>query len=154
MISPHVPVEQEPSLNWAMGHLLEPAALDSRQLVSTMEGLLGPQVDYADIYLQSIRHESWMLEEGLVKEGTYHHSRGMGLRAVSGEKTGFAYVDSIDLPSLQKASQAAKSIGLKPSSPSLKLSSPSLSRGSSARSPCESSSTALTVPITKLLLKS
>ena len=67
-------------------------------------------VDLADLYFQSSQHESWMLEDGIVKEGSYNIERGVGIRAISGEKTGFSYSDDISAASIKKAAAAAKSI--------------------------------------------
>ena len=68
------------------------------------------QVDYADLYFQYSRSESWGLEEGQVKSGNFSIDQGVGVRAVSGEKTAFAYSDDINLPALQQAANATKSI--------------------------------------------
>jgi TldD protein len=72
--------------------------------------LLGAGVDTADIYLQATRYESWGLEDGIVKEGTHSIDRGAGIRAVSGEKTGFAYSDDIALSALLEAARSARAI--------------------------------------------
>jgi TldD protein len=68
------------------------------------------QVDYADLYFQYSRSESWGLEEGQVKSGAFAIDQGVGVRAVSGEKTAFAYSDEINLPALQEAATASKAI--------------------------------------------
>ena len=77
-------------------------------------GLLGrlsaKDIDTGELFFQLARYESWGLEDGTVKSGTYSVDRGVGVRAVSGEKTGFAYVDNIALPSLRDATEAARSI--------------------------------------------
>jgi len=67
-------------------------------------------VDSGDIYFQTTKHESWVLEDGLVRTGTHATEQGVGIRAISGEKTGFAYADEIILPALLKASGAARAI--------------------------------------------
>lgn len=72
--------------------------------------LLSASVDAADVYLQSTRFESWMLEDGIVKEGSHSIEQGAGVRAVSGEKTGFAYSDEIALPTLLEAATNARAI--------------------------------------------
>jgi TldD protein len=72
--------------------------------------MMGRQVDYADLYFQASQHETWVLEDGIVKEGSYNIERGVGVRAISGEKTGFAYSDDITPEALQKAADAAKGI--------------------------------------------
>ena len=67
-------------------------------------------VDYADLYFQSNYSESWILEDGIIKGGRFDIDRGVGVRAMSGEKTGFAYADDIVMPALEQAAQAARSI--------------------------------------------
>lgn len=89
---------------------LEPANLKTSHLDSVMAKLLSRQVDYADIYFQYSKLESWVLEDGIVKDGSYNIEKGSGLRAVSGEKTGFAYVDDIELPGLLNAAGTACAI--------------------------------------------
>lgn len=90
--------------------LLEPAGLNENQLERILTEIVGYQVDSADLYFQSIRSESWRLEDGIVKEGHHDIRRGVGARAISGEKTGFAYSDDIVLPALIEATHAARSI--------------------------------------------
>ena len=68
------------------------------------------RIDYADLYFQLSQDESWVLEDGIIKEGGFHIDRGVGVRAVSGEKTGFAYADQINLANLQQCAEAAKGI--------------------------------------------
>ncbi|OQX41979.1 MAG: metalloprotease TldD, partial [Candidatus Sedimenticola endophacoides] len=91
------------SLEIAQSMLLEPAALGEANLDRVMDELLRHRVDHADLYFQAGRLESWALEEGIIREGSYSIERGVGVRAVSGEKTGFAYTDEIQLPSLLEA---------------------------------------------------
>jgi TldD protein len=67
-------------------------------------------IDYADLYFQISRQESWSVEDGIIREGSFSHDQGVGVRAVSGEKTGFAYSDELLLPALQKAATAARAI--------------------------------------------
>ncbi|MFP3526483.1 DNA gyrase modulator, partial [Pantoea sp. SIMBA_072] len=67
-------------------------------------------IDFADIYLQHSVNESWVLEDGIIKDGAFHIETGMGVRAVQGEKTGFAYADEITLKALQRTSEAARGI--------------------------------------------
>ena len=86
--------------------LLEPAGLGGGDLDRVMGQLLGATVDAADVYLQATRYESWALEDGIVKEGSHSIDRGVGVRAVSGEKTGFAYSDDIALPALLRPRKA------------------------------------------------
>ncbi|KZK69600.1 metalloprotease TldD [Shewanella baltica] len=68
------------------------------------------KIDYSDLYFQGSRHESWVLEDGIIKDGSFHIERGVGVRAISGEKTGFAYADDITPAALSAAAQAARSI--------------------------------------------
>lgn len=90
--------------------LLTRAQLDENQLARTLSELYQGSVDYADIYLQSSHQESWVLEDGIVKSGSFSIDRGLGVRAVEGEKTGFAYADTISSQSLGQAATAARSI--------------------------------------------
>jgi len=90
--------------------ILDPAELSEHQLQQILGGVMSHQVDYADLYFQTLSHESWALEDGIVKDGSFNIDRGVGVRAVSGEKTGFAYSDEIALKSLEQAAGAAKSI--------------------------------------------
>ncbi len=90
--------------------LLADSQIDDAVLSQTLDSIYQRKVDLADLYFQSSRHESWMLEDGIVKEGSYNIERGVGVRAVSGEKTGFAYSDDITVDALKKAADAAKGI--------------------------------------------
>ena len=98
------------SLKLAEQQLLAPGGLDQGQLELVLGDLMGPAVDSGDIYFQTTKHESWVLEDGLVRTGTHSTEQGVGIRAISGEKTGFAYADEIILPALLKASGAARAI--------------------------------------------
>lgn len=90
--------------------LLEPAGLTENQLQTILSQLLSPSVDMADLYFQATQSESWVLEDRIVKNGSFNIERGVGVRAISGEKTGFAYSDDIILPALQSAATMAASI--------------------------------------------
>ncbi|MBL4822850.1 MAG: metalloprotease TldD [Colwellia sp.] len=90
--------------------LLADSHIDDAILSKTLKSMMGRQVDFADLYFQSSQHESWMLEDGIVKEGSYNMERGVGVRAISGEKTGFAYSDDISPLALQQAADAARGI--------------------------------------------
>ena len=98
------------TLQAAAEHLLAPGDLDERALSRTLDSLLAHRVDLADLYFQSTRAESWVLEDGIVKEGSHSIEQGVGVRAVCGEKTGFAYSDEIVLPALTQAAEAARAI--------------------------------------------
>ena len=97
-------------LKMACHDLLDPAGLTEHQLQNILYQLSGKQVDYADLYFQSTYSEAWILENGILKTGTFDIDRGVGVRAMSGEKTGFAYADDIAMPALEQAVQAARSI--------------------------------------------
>jgi TldD protein len=98
------------ALQIAQEQLLEPGGLDQVQLETVLSHLMGPAVDSGDLYFQVARNESWLLEDGLVRSGSYSVEQGVGIRAISGEKTGFAYADEIIMPSLLQASGAARAI--------------------------------------------
>ncbi|MBT6276232.1 MAG: metalloprotease TldD, partial [Chromatiales bacterium] len=80
--------------------LLVPGGIDESGIAHTLSRVMTHRVDAADLYFQHSRSESWVLEDGRVKEGGYHIEQGVGVRAISGEKTGFAYSDEIVLPAL------------------------------------------------------
>jgi TldD protein len=90
--------------------LLQPSGLDVAALQGVLGNMMSHKVDYADLYFQYSRAESWGLEEGQVKSGNFSIDQGVGVRAVSGEKTAFAYSDDINLPALQQAANATKAI--------------------------------------------
>ena len=91
-------------------HLLTPGNLSIEQLPAILGDLAGPGIDAADLYFQSQISESWVLEDGIVKEGSFNLDQGVGVRAQSGEKTGFAYSNAIHVEALGQAVQAARSI--------------------------------------------
>ncbi|KTD16365.1 metalloprotease TldD [Legionella jordanis] len=90
--------------------LLKPASLDESTLEKLIRSMITQHVDDADLYFQSSSYESWYLEDSEVKSGSYSIDRGVGIRAVSGDKTGYAYCDDILLPAMQRAADAARSI--------------------------------------------
>ena len=90
--------------------MLVPTGVGLPELEQAMNRLLSRQVDYADLYCQLTRFETWTVEDGIVREGTFSMDQGVGVRAISGEKTGFAYADQLDLKSLTDAVGAARSI--------------------------------------------
>ncbi len=97
-------------LEIARQSILAPSGLDENRVASVLGNVMGYSVDYADLYFQLIREESWSLEDSIVKDGMHSIEQGVGVRALAGEKTGFAYSDEIVLPALQEASQAARAI--------------------------------------------
>src|SRR5687767_9987913 len=90
--------------------LLAPYALDDNRLQSVFGEIMTHKVDYADLYFQYSRNESWSLEEGIVKTGSFNIDQGVGVRAVTGEKTAFAYSDDISLNALISAAEATRAI--------------------------------------------
>ena len=97
-------------LDVAKQAILVPGGLSEADLERVLHQLLTHHVDDADLYFQSSRHETWSLEDGIVKSGTHSIERGVGVRAISGEKTGFSYSDEIVLPALTQAAEAARAI--------------------------------------------
>ena len=98
------------ALSLATATLLEPAALDEGSIRRVLSGLMKPGIDAADLYFQNSVSESWFFEDGIVKDGAHSIEQGVGVRAISGEKTGFAYSDEIDARSLLEAAQSARAI--------------------------------------------
>ncbi|MGY6275916.1 metalloprotease TldD [Methylomonas sp. MgM2] len=90
--------------------ILAANGLEVRDVDRVMSALLSTPVDAADIYFQASHFESWSMEGGIVKEGTHSIERGAGVRVVSGDKTGFAYSDRIELPILLEAADNVKAI--------------------------------------------
>ncbi|MBO1255829.1 metalloprotease TldD [Alteromonas sp. 5E99-2] len=99
--------------NSVVDDLLTQSKLDQSLCQQAIDQMLSHKVDFADLYFQSSQHESWVLEDGIVKDGSFNVERGVGVRAISGEKTGFAYSDDIQLDALMKASAAAANIAPK-----------------------------------------
>jgi len=90
--------------------LLRPGGLSAGDLDGLFSRLMGPSIDAADLYFQHSRSESWVLEDGIVKDGNHSIEQGVGVRALSGEKAGFAYSDEIVLPALLEAAGSARAI--------------------------------------------
>jgi TldD protein len=97
-------------LETAQRTLLAPFDLEAAKLERVFGTLAGRRVDYADLYFQYSRYEGWALEEGIVKSGSFNIEQGVGVRAVSGEKTAFAYSDEISFDALQDAAKATRAI--------------------------------------------
>jgi TldD protein len=91
-------------------NLLDASNLNRSKLETALDTIYQHDNDFADLYFQSSQHETWVLEDGIIKEGSYNIERGVGVRAVSGEKTGFAYSDEISPEALMKAAKASRSI--------------------------------------------
>lgn len=107
MISRDITIER---LATARALLLEPFGLDESQLQKTLALIAEQKIDDADLYFQYTRSEGWSLEEGIVKTGSFSIDQGVGVRAVTGEKTAFAYSDDISMASLTDAALTVRSI--------------------------------------------
>src|SRR5438309_1211734 len=94
----------------AQSFLLAPHDLETGKLAGVFGSLLSHRLDYADLYFQYSRSEGWSLEEGIVKSGSFSIDQGVGVRAIAGEKTAFAYSDEISLPALDDAAKATRAI--------------------------------------------
>jgi TldD protein len=113
------PTATHAPLDVARQMILSPSGLDEGRIASVLGNVMGYSVDYADLYFQLSREESWSLEDSIVKDGTHSIEQGVGVRALAGEKTGFAYSDEIVLPALHEASHAARAIARSGASSSL-----------------------------------
>ena len=98
------------SLATARSLLLEPWGLDESHLARALSEIHAHKVDYADLYFQYSCSEGWSLEEGIVKTGSFSIDQGVGVRAVSGEKTAFAYSDSLSESALMSSARAVRTI--------------------------------------------
>ena len=98
------------TLALAQDRLLAPTGLDLSQLDHAFGRLMGPGVDFGDLYFQHSRRESWTVEDGIVKDGAHSIEQGVGVRAISGERTGFAYSDDIRADALIESAGAARAI--------------------------------------------
>lgn len=97
-------------LNQVSDSLLLPSGLQLSHLSQVLDRFSDREIDYADLYFQLSQDESWSLEDSIIKEGGFYIDRGFGVRAVSGEKTGFAYADQITLAQLEQCAMAARGI--------------------------------------------
>jgi TldD protein len=103
-------MSQNSALAQAESLLLAPFSLTEGDLSRTFGQILTHQVDYADLYFQYSRSEAWSLDEGIVKSGSFNIDQGVGVRALSGEKTSFAYSDDISSRALSDAATAVRAI--------------------------------------------
>src|SRR6476659_11151560 len=90
--------------------LLTPYGLDEGLITRTLAEIFTHRVDYADLYFQFTKSEGWSLEEGIVKSGSFSIDQGVGVRAVSGDRTAFAYSDDISEAALLEAAAATRTI--------------------------------------------
>lgn len=98
------------TLNTVEKTMLAQADMGQDELQAILAKIATRDVDYADIYFQSCWHESLVLEDSIIKDGSFNIDRGVGVRAISGEKTGFAYSDQINLLALEQSAKAARGI--------------------------------------------
>jgi len=103
-------IESPDPIATAESVLLDPAGLRFADVEAALDGLMSSGIDYGDLYFQFARSETWSVEDGLVKDGVYSVDRGVGVRGVSGEKTGFAYADQLSKRALNDAVAAARGI--------------------------------------------
>ena len=103
-------ISNEQLLSTASDTLLVPNGLDAGRLSHVFGQIMTHQVDYADLYFQYSRSEGWSLEDGIVKIGSFNIEQGVGVRAISGEKSAFAYSDDISLNALESAASATRAI--------------------------------------------
>jgi TldD protein len=106
-------IAREPTLErlaLAQGLLLEPFGLSETALGAALRTITEHRIDDADLYFQLTRHEGWSLEEGIVKSGSFSIDQGVGVRAVAGEKTAFAYSDDISEAALLDAARTVRTI--------------------------------------------
>ncbi len=97
-------------MNHVEKNILADSGLDKNNLHEVLDFMHQRQLDYSDLYFQTSQHESWVLEDGIVKDGSFNIERGVGVRAIDGEKSGFAYSDDINFAALKSAAEAARSI--------------------------------------------
>ena len=90
--------------------LLAPYELGEGKLGQVFGSIMAHRIDYADLYFQYVRSEGWSLEEGIVKAGSFNIEQGVGVRAITGEKTAFAFSDDISLVALEDAASATRAI--------------------------------------------
>ena len=111
--------------------LLTPFGLDESHLARALAEIKAHRVDEADLYFQYTRSEGWSLEEGIVKTGSFSIDQGVGVRAVSGEKTAFAYSDDISEASLLDAARTVRTISHAAQKGRVKVASPKIARSRS-----------------------
>src|SRR5205809_8145034 len=108
----------------AQSFLLAPHDLETGKLAGVFGSLLSHRIDDADLYFQYTRSEGWSLEEGIVKSGSFGIDQGVGVRAVAGEKTAFAYSDDISEAALLDAARTVRTIAASGQSRRVKVGTP------------------------------
>ncbi len=134
-------------------NILEPAQLSIDQIDSTLAHLQHHEIDLGDLYFQVSQQESWIMDDGIIREGSFNIENGVGIRAVSGEKTGFAYSDDLSLKALIESADNARAIarlGLNQTAPSVRAE-PSVNPLYASHNPIDSRSAADKVDLLKRL---
>ena len=90
--------------------ILEPSELDIDRLDGFLDGLQGKFIDAGDLYFQTSQQESWVMDDGILREGSFNIEKGVGIRAMSEEKTGFAYCDDLNSNAITQAVRNARAI--------------------------------------------
>lgn len=90
--------------------ILQPTGLDIECLDKFLGGLYGNNIDAGDLYFQTSQQESWVMDDGIIREGSFNIEKGVGVRAISGEKTGFAYCDDLQSNAITQAVKNARAI--------------------------------------------
>jgi TldD protein len=126
-------IHREPTIERlaiAQALMLEPFGLTEASLSQALATIAAHRVDDADLYFQTTRHEGWSLEEGIVKSGSFSIDQGVGVRAVAGEKTAFAYSDDLSLESLMDAARTVRTIAAAGQNRRVKVARPARMAGS------------------------
>ena len=98
------------TLDTVASRILEPTGLSIDNLNQYLDGLHGQQIDAGDLYFQTSQQESWVMDDGIIREGSFNIEKGVGIRAMSGEKTGFAYCDDLQSNAISQAVKNARAI--------------------------------------------
>ncbi len=95
-------------------NILEPSELGIDQLGGYLNALQGKFIDAGDLYFQTSQQESWVMDDGILREGSFSIEKGVGIRAMSGEKTGFSYCDDLQSNAITQAVNNARAIARLP----------------------------------------
>ncbi len=98
------------TLDTVAGQILQPTGLTIDRLNSFLDGLHSQHIDTGDLYFQTAQQESWVMDDGIIREGAFSIEKGVGIRAMSGEKTGFAYCDDLQSNAITQAVNNARAI--------------------------------------------
>ena len=121
-------MNKESAVEVVMAQMLEPVGLNENNLTNALNSLYRRDMDMADLYFQVRRSESWTVEDGILKEGNFSLDQGVGVRAVCGDKTGFAYSEELILPALKAAADAARAISRQGQSKTAAIPAPSVTK--------------------------